>query len=598
MGIALRAVHMHYSARLLRHTHSLLSQQVQTHTRISHLDNIFSSASSLTTKFSMSQEFDNSGVTTMVDTSILEKETEPQEEHLPQLQQKSISEYIVISIFCFFVAFGGFVFGFDTGTISGFVNMPDFVRRFGQLNADGVRFLSDVRIGLMISIFNVGCAIGGIFLSKIADIYGRRIGLIFSMVVYVVGILVQITSQHEWYQYFIGRLIAGFAVGTVTVISPLFISEVAPKQVRGTLVFFFQLCITLGIFTGYLTTYGTKSYTDSRSWRIPLSLCFVWALILIVGMLNMPESPRYLVEKNKIDEAKKSIARSNKLSKDDPTIDTEVQLIRAGINREALAGNASWKELVTGKPKIFKRVVMGVMLQSLQQLTGDNYFFYYGTTIFRAVGLSDSFQTSIILGVVNFVSTFVGIWAIERLGRRLCLLTGSAAMFVCFIIYTIIGTQHLYRDGFANTIENTYPASGKAMIFITCLYIFSFASTWAGGVYCIVSESYPLRIRSKAMSVAIATNWMWGFLISFFTPFIDSAIHFYYGFVFTGCLFFSFFYVYFFVYETKGLSLEEVDMLYSSGTSAWKSPEWVSPSVDEMAHTYALQESRPEKQQV
>ena len=134
-----------------------------------------------------------------------------------------------------------------------------------------------------------------------------------------------------------------------------------------------------------------------------MSLCFVWALILIVGMLNMPESPRYLVEKNKIDEAKKSIARSNKLSKDDPTIDTEVQLIRAGINREALAGNASWKELVTGKPKIFKRVVMGVMLQSLQQLTGDNYFFYYGTTIFRAVGLSDSFQTSIILGVVNFV---------------------------------------------------------------------------------------------------------------------------------------------------------------------------------------------------
>ncbi|WPK25374.1 hypothetical protein PUMCH_002686 [Australozyma saopauloensis] len=545
----------------------------------------------------MSQEFNNSGAQTPVDASILEKDKE-QPEHLAALPEKSFKDYIVISIFCFFVAFGGFVFGFDTGTISGFVNMSDFVQRFGQLNAAGNYYLSNVRVGLMISIFNVGCAVGGIFLCKVGDMYGRRVGLMFSMVIYVVGIIIQISSQRAWYQFFIGRLIAGLAVGTVSVISPLFISEVAPKQVRGTLVVCFQLCITLGIFLGYCTTYGTKRYTDSRQWRIPLGLCFAWAIILVVGMLSMPESPRYLVEKNKIDEARKSIARSNKVSEDDPAVNTEVQLIQAGIDREALAGNASWKELITGKPKIFRRVIMGIMLQSLQQLTGDNYFFYYGTTIFQAVGLRDSFQTSIILGIVNFASTFAGIWAIEKLGRRLCLLTGSAAMFVCFIIYSLIGSQHLYKNGYSNEPGNTYEASGKAMIFITCLYIFFFASTWAGGVYCIISESYPLRIRSKAMSVATAANWMWGFLISFFTPFITSAIHFYYGFVFTGCLLFSFFYVYFFVSETKGLSLEEVDVLYASGVAPWKSDKWVPPSVDEMAHTYAFQENKPEGEHV
>lgn len=554
----------------------------------------------------MSQEEYSSGVQTPVSNhSGLEKEEQHKldgldedeiVDQLPSLPEKSAKDYLLISFFCVLVAFGGFVFGFDTGTISGFVNMSDYLERFGELNADGEYFLSNVRTGLIVAIFNVGCAVGGIFLSKIADVYGRRIGLMFSMIIYVIGIIVQISASDKWYQIVVGRAIAGLAVGTVSVLSPLFIGESAPKTLRGTLVCCFQLCITLGIFLGYCTTYGTKTYTDSRQWRIPLGLCFVWAIMLVIGMVCMPESPRYLVVKNKIEEAKKSIGRSNKVSPEDPAVYTEVQLIQAGIERESLAGAASWTELVTGKPRIFRRVIMGIMLQSLQQLTGDNYFFYYGTTIFQAVGMTDSFQTSIVLGVVNFASTFLGIYTIERFGRRLCLLTGSVCMFVCFIIYSILGVTNLYIDGYDGP---TSVPTGDAMIFITTLYIFFFASTWAGGVYCIVSETYPLRIRSKAMSVATAANWIWGFLISFFTPFITSAIHFYYGFVFTGCLLFSFFYVYFFVVETKGLTLEEVDELYAQGVAPWKSSKWVPPTKEEMAHSsgYAA-EAKPHDQQV
>lgn len=540
---------------------------------------------------------DLSGAPTSNNGSLLEKERE--EEPVPSLAVKSGKDYIMISFFCFLVAFGGFVFGFDTGTISGFVNMSDFKSRFGQLNSLGEYYLSNVRVGLMVSIFNIGCAVGGIFLSKVGDVYGRRIGIMFAMVIYVVGIVIQISSVDKWYQYFIGRLITGLAVGTVAVISPLFIGETSPKHLRGTLVCCFQLCITLGIFIGYCTTYGTKNYTDSRQWRIPLGLCFLWAILLVVGMVNMPESPRYLVEKSKLDDAKRSIARSNKVSPEDPAVYAELQLIQAGIDREALAGNAGWKELIMGKPKIFQRVVMGIMLQSLQQLTGNNYFFYYGTTIFQAVGLQDSFQTSIILGIVNFLSTFVGIYIIEKMGRRMCLLVGSACMSVCFLIFSLLGSIHLYKDGFSNDPSNTRKPTGNAMIFITCLYIFFFASTWAGGVYCIVSETYPLRIRAKAMSVATAANWMWGFLISFFTPFITSAIHFYYGFVFTGCLIFSIFYVYFFVAETKGLSLEEVDELYAADIKPWKSSSWVPPSEETMAtSTGFASETKPADQQV
>ncbi|RLV90390.1 Hexose transporter 2 [Spathaspora sp. JA1] len=512
-------------------------------------------------------------------TSISEKDVKIDfNETANQLENKTFKDYILISCLCFMVAFGGFVFGYDTGTISGFVNMTDFIDRFGEVGEDGEKFLSSIRVGLMIGLFNVACAIGGIVFSKIGDMKGRRIGLMFSMAIYVVGIVIQISSTYQWYQIMIGRIVTGLAVGTVSVIAPMFIGESSPKAVRGTLVCCFQLCITLGIFIGYCCTYGTKQLDNSAQWRIPLGLCFLWAIFLVVGMLFMPESPRFLVEKKRIEDAKKSIARSNKLSPEDPFVYSELQLIQAGIDREQLAGEATWGELITGKPAVFRRVVMGICLASLQQLTGNNYFFYFATTIFKAVGLQDSFQTSMILGCVNFLSTFVNIWAIERFGRRLCLLVGAAGMFVCFVIYSTLGSVALYQENG----ESNLPA-GRAMIFVTCLYIFFFASTWAGGVYCVLSESFPLRVRSKAMALSLGSNWLWGFLISFTSSFIINSIKFYYGFVFTGCIAVAFVFTYFVIMETKGLSLEEVDEIYAQKILPWKSGSWVPPTAEEMA---------------
>lgn len=167
-----------------------------------------------------------------------------------EIDTRSGKEYIAMSVFCFLVAFGGFVFGFDTGTISGFVAMDNFIERFGQLKSSGEYYLSNSRTGLMVSIFNIGCCIGGIFIGKVGDMWGRRMGIMLAMAIYVVGIAIQISSDDKWYQFFIGRFVTGLAVGTVSVVAPVFISEVAPKQVRGTLVCCFQLCITLGIFIG------------------------------------------------------------------------------------------------------------------------------------------------------------------------------------------------------------------------------------------------------------------------------------------------------------------------------------------------------------
>ncbi|CAL9735874.1 high-affinity hexose transporter Hxt7p [Monosporozyma servazzii] len=496
-------------------------------------------------------------------------------DNLPEIPVKPRSAYVTISIMCVMIAFGGFVFGWDTGTISGFVNQTDFIRRLGQRRPDGTHYLSKVRTGLIVSIFNIGCAIGGIILSKAGDIYGRKMGLIIVVVIYIVGIVIQIATIDKWFQYFIGRIISGLGVGGISVLSPMLIAEISPKHLRGTLVACFQLMITLGIFLGYCTNYGTKNYSDSVQWRVPLGLCFAWALFMIGGMTFVPESPRFLCEKGRVEEAKHSISMSNKVPIDDPSILAEIELIQTGIDAEREAGSASWGELFSTKGKIFQRLLMGCMLQSLQQLTGDNYFFYYGTTIFKAVGLKDSFQTSIVIGVVNFVSTFIGIYLVGRYGRRPCLLVGAATMTACMVVYSSVGVTRLYPNG---DDQPSSKGAGNCMICFTCFYIFCFATTWAPIPYIVNSETFPLRVKSKCMAVAQGCNWLWGFLISFFTPFITGAIDFYYGYVFMGCLCFSFFYVFFFIPETKGLTLEEVNTMWLEGTLPWKSTNWVPPS--------------------
>ncbi len=491
-----------------------------------------------------------------------------------ELEKKPFSAYFTVACYCILTAFGGFVFGWDTGTISGFVSMEDFKMRFGQLSGDGSHYyLSKVRTGLMVGIFNIGCAIGSVFLGRLGDMVGRRKGIMIVTIIYIVGIIIQIASIDKWYQYFIGRIISGVGVGAISVLSPMMISETSPKQIRGTLVSCYQLMITLGIFLGYCTDYGTKQRTGSETWRIPLGLSFAWAIFLFLAMVLMPESPRYLVQIGEIDQARKSLATVNKVSPDDPAIFKEINEIDAGIQYEKSQGNASWGELFTGKPQIFRRVFTGIMLQSLQQLTGDNYFFYYGTTIFNAVGMSDSYETSIVLGIINFGSTFVGIYIADKIGRRKVLIYGAISMFVCFVIFASLGTKSLYINGRGHPDE-TRTSVGDGIIFLACLYIFCFASTWAPVCFVVVSEIYPIRIKSKGMALAMAANWFWGFLISFFTPFITGAIGFAYGYVFTGCLIFMAIFCYFIVPETRGLSLEEVDELYESGVSPIKSSHW------------------------
>lgn len=411
----------------------------------------------------------------------------------------------------------------------------------------------------------------------------------FWCLIFSVGVIVQITTIDHWYQIAVGRLVAGFGVGGLSVLTPMYQAETAPRQVRGALISAYQLFITLGIFIAYCINFGTEKDNGSRQWKLPMGIGFLWPFIMAVGILFFRESPRWEYRKNKVDSARRTIALSYGVSENHPEVRREMMEIQRKLEAEQAGGGVhKFWEIFTA-PAMARRVMIGVVLQMLQQLTGANFFFYYGTTIFTATGLSNSFVTSMILGGVNFGTTFFGLYVAERFGRRKSLIVGGLWMFMCFMVGVLTHFLHALSTNimqvFASvghfaldqvTPQNS-PSAGAAMIVFACLFIAGFATTWGPLVWAVVGEIYPTRYRAKCMALATASNWVWNFLISFFTPYITSAIDYRYGYVFASMCFTGAVFVYFFICESQGRTLEEIDTMYILDVKAWRSSKWEPP---------------------
>uniref|UniRef100_A0A093VSC6 High-affinity fructose transporter ght6 n=1 Tax=Talaromyces marneffei PM1 TaxID=1077442 RepID=A0A093VSC6_TALMA len=508
----------------------------------------------------------NSDDIVMVDlpTAIVEKGPQLLDTKVPFLTWRSV-------VMGLFVSMGGFIFGYDTGQISGFLQMEDFLYSFGEWNGEKYEF-SDVRSGLITGLLSIGTLIGALVGAPIADRIGRKWSISFWCIILCVGVTVQISSsQGKWYQVAVGRLIAGLGVGALSLIVPMYQGESGPRHIRGALISLYQLFITLGIFVAYCIDFGTEAMTTSASWRIPMGITYLWAIILGVGIIFFPESPRFDYRHGKVDRAVANLAKIYGIPQNHRALAQEFEEIKEKYEEEKSHGNITWW-MMLGAPRMKYRIMVGMLLQALQQLTGANYFFYYGTTIFQGAGISNSFVTQMILGGVNFGTTFLGLYNIQHFGRRKSLIAGAIWMFVCFLIFASIGHFSLDRQTPANT-----PAAGKAMVCFACFFILGYASTWAPMVWAICAELYPSEFRARAMAMSTASNWLWNFLLAFFTPFITSAIDFRFGYVFAGCMFAAAFVVYFAVIEGKDRTLEEIDTMYVQRVKPWESSKYVFP---------------------
>jgi SP family sugar:H+ symporter-like MFS transporter len=479
------------------------------------------------------------------------------------------------------VSMGGLVFGYDTGQISGFLGMPDFQRRFGQINSQGEYYFSDVRSGLIVALLSIGTLFGALLGAPLADRIGRKYAISIWSLVTSIGFVVQIAAEHAWYQIMIGRFISGLGVGGLSLMVPMYQAETAPYWIRGALVCAYQLFITMGIFLAACFNYGTYTHhpNSTASWRIVMGLGWVWTLILGIGILFFPETPRYDFRHGRDERAKQTLCKVYGGTLNHYAIHTQIEEIESKLRAEDALKRGPVAEMVTmfRAPRMAYRIGLGVALQALQQLTGANYFFYYGVTIFQSVSIS-SFKTQIILNTINFVVTFVGLYLVEHYGRRKCLISGALWMFIMFLIFASVG--HFSLD--QNNPKNT-PAAGVAMIVVASLFICGFATTWGPMIWTIQAEIFPSRYRAKGMAFSTASNWLWNFLIAFFTPFITKAIDFRYGYVFAGCNLLAAAVVYFFVIEGQGRTIEEIDTMYLEHVKPWKSKQWVPPSPEKMA---------------
>lgn len=327
----------------------------------------------------------------------------------------------------------------SSSQISGFLEMPNFLLTFGDVPpppnspADTLPSFSNGRSGTIVGLLSIGTLMGAILAAPIADRFGRKYSIVVMCMIFCVGVIVQISTTTEWYQIAIGRWVAGLGVGGLSVLTPMYQSETAPRQIRGALVSCYQLFITLGIFIAYCINYGTYQDPSRRAWRLPMAIGFIWPVIMAVGILFLRESPRWEYGKGRIESARTTMAKSYGVSENHSEVRREMREIKQKHDESsAMSTGDKVKDIFTG-PRMLYRVLLGMTLQALQQLTGANFFFYYGTSIFTAVGLTSGYVTSMILGGINFGSTFLGLYVVEHFGRRPSLMFGGLWMFMCFM---------------------------------------------------------------------------------------------------------------------------------------------------------------------
>lgn len=443
-------------------------------------------------------------------------------------------------------AIGGFLFGFDSGVIN------------GTVSALGKTFnSSSVATGFNVASVLLGCALGALIAGPFADKFGRRSIMIVTAVIFAISAFGSgiADSSAEFIFY---RLFGGLGIGAASVLAPAYIAEVAPAALRGRLATLQQLAIVLGLFAAFLSNYLIASAANGAegifilelaAWRWMFWAELVPAGLFLLGVLFIPESPRYLVAQGQLEKAK---AVFRKISNEDAQ--SQINDVKQSLHGDK---KPSIRDLfIDGKKKIHPIVWVGIALSVFQQFVGINVVFYYGSELWQAAGFdeSQSLFINVLAGTTNILSTFIAIALIDKVGRKPLLLVGSIGMFISLsaLTYTF-GSAGLDEAGKLALTETM----GTFALIMANLFVVFFGLSWGPVVWVLLGEMFNNRIRGAALAVAASAQWLANFTITMTFPIMLGSIGLAgaYGF-YALSAFISVFFIVKYIKETRGIKLE------------------------------------------
>ncbi|KAM4062701.1 major facilitator superfamily protein [Hirsutella rhossiliensis] len=490
---------------------------------------------------------------------------------------KGIAASRYVALCASFSAIGGLLFGYDQGVISVILVMDEFLGRFPEVSesASGAGFYK----GLMTAMITLGAFVGAFNQGWIADAYSRKRSIMMAVVIFTFGSALQ-TGSINYTMLVIARLFGGIGIGMLSMVVPLYISEISPPEIRGTLLVLEELSIVLGIVVSFWITYGTQYIKSDWSWQLPFLIQIIPGLALGFGAIFLPYSPRWLASKGREQDALMNLAKLRCL----PTTDSRVQrewleiIAEATFQKGALAERhpalvngagiqklklelVSWADCF--KKGCWRRTHVGAGLMFFQQFVGINALIYYSPTLFGTMGLDHNMQL-IMSGVLNITQLFgvvSSLWTLDRFGRRKILMWGSVGMFIAhFIIAILVG---LYSSNWpANT------SKGWTSVAFLLFYMLAFGASWGPVPWAMPAEIFPSSLRAKGVAISTCSNWINNFIVGLITPPLVQNTGFGAYVFFASFCFLSFAWTFYFVPETGGKTLEEMDEVFKDYSSS------------------------------